>query len=352
MALSAKPEMKVSATDALGFEHEPAPPKRGGRWALLFSLLVLGGSAGIAWMLYGDQMLAKLDFGGGEVPIIRAEQGPVKVRPEKPGGMNVPNRDKLVYGRMQGEIGAARVERLLPPPEQPLPASALPRARPAATPAPTPLPTSAPSREVGNVAPPPKRNGNGPLRLVAPGQKAPGQQAAAAMAPQQPAPAPQPRTQVQPAPLGAVPSAKTVASAVPPPPAPPAPGPARRSPTQVAAATSPPKTTAPTRTAPASLRPSPNSTAGLTRPGKETFRIQLLAARSPEAAEAEWLRLRRQNVDLLGELALAVTRADLGTRGVFYRLRAGPLTSEANAKALCQRLKQRKLGCLVIRPGR
>lgn len=137
MALAAKPEMKVSATDALGFEHEPAPPKRR-RWpAVLFAVLVIGGSAGIAWMLYGNDIKTAIDFGGGDVPLIRAAQGPVKVRPEKPGGMNVPNRDKLVYGRMQGEIGTSRVERLLPPPEQPLPSSAMPK--PAADAVLTPL---------------------------------------------------------------------------------------------------------------------------------------------------------------------------------------------------------------------
>ena len=72
MALSARPEMKVSATDALGFEHPPVSPKRRRRSALLFAVLVLGGSGSIAWMLYGDDIAARLDMASGEEPLIRA----------------------------------------------------------------------------------------------------------------------------------------------------------------------------------------------------------------------------------------------------------------------------------------
>lgn len=52
-------------------------------------------------------------------PLIQAEQGPYKVRPENPGGISIPHQDKLIYGRLSGESDQP-VERLLPPPEQPV----------------------------------------------------------------------------------------------------------------------------------------------------------------------------------------------------------------------------------------
>ncbi|MCH8237320.1 MAG: SPOR domain-containing protein, partial [Proteobacteria bacterium] len=82
------------------------------------------------------------------------------------------------------------------------------------------------------------------------------------------------------------------------------------------------------------------------------FLVQLAAARSREGAEGEWNRLRAKNLDLLGDLKLTVTKADLGPeRGIFYRLRAGPLADESSARRLCSRLSTRKVGCLIIKPG-
>ncbi len=81
------------------------------------------------------------------------------------------------------------------------------------------------------------------------------------------------------------------------------------------------------------------------------YKVQVGAVRSLERAQGEWERLRRKNSDLLGKLALSITKADLGSKkGVFYRLRAGPVADEAAARALCANLAKRKMGCLVIRP--
>lgn len=55
----------------------------------------------------------------GQPALIQPESGPFKVRPENPGGMIIPHQDKLVYGRLSPEQYQP-VERLLPPPEQPV----------------------------------------------------------------------------------------------------------------------------------------------------------------------------------------------------------------------------------------
>jgi len=49
-------------------------------------------------------------------------------------------------------------------------------------------------------------------------------------------------------------------------------------------------------------------------------------------------------------LKIGIVRADLGTRGVYFRLRAGPLKDRAAADALCRKLAGRKVGCIVVKP--
>ncbi len=85
-------------------------------------------------------------------------------------------------------------------------------------------------------------------------------------------------------------------------------------------------------------------------PEAGAFRIQLAAMRSATAAEAEWRRLKRRHRDLLEALRPRVQRADLGAKGVFYRLQAGPLADAGRAKGLCETLARRTVPCLVITP--
>ena len=76
--------------------------------------VALGGFFAIVWYSFTKDQDAGADS---LVPLIKAENAPIKVRPEKPGGMEVPNQDKLVYSRMNpGELPPP-VEKLLPLPE-------------------------------------------------------------------------------------------------------------------------------------------------------------------------------------------------------------------------------------------
>ncbi len=85
-------------------------------------------------------------------------------------------------------------------------------------------------------------------------------------------------------------------------------------------------------------------------PEAGAFRIQLGSLDSATAAEAEWRRLKRRHRDLLEALRPRVQRADLGAKGVFYRLQAGPLAGAGRAKGLCEALARRNVRCLVITP--
>ncbi|MBM3486276.1 MAG: hypothetical protein FJX67_06540, partial [Alphaproteobacteria bacterium] len=85
----------------------------------LVALVALGGFGGVAYHFYEKNRDAAME---GIVPILKAVEGPTKVRPETPGGMQVPNRDREVYGLIDKNAPAPkpRVEQLLPPPEQPV----------------------------------------------------------------------------------------------------------------------------------------------------------------------------------------------------------------------------------------
>lgn len=76
-------------------------------------------------------------------------------------------------------------------------------------------------------------------------------------------------------------------------------------------------------------------------------KVQLYAARSRARALAAWRRLAKAEEDLLGALTPRVVKADIAKRGVFYRLRAGPLPDTAAARRLCRLLKRRGLDCFV-----
>ena len=76
--------------------------------------------------------------------------------------------------------------------------------------------------------------------------------------------------------------------------------------------------------------------------------VQLGALRSAVDAEKEWSRIQRSNSDLLAGLKSDVMQVDLGAKGVFWRLRAGPLT-EQSARHVCGELKSRNQGCMVVR---
>jgi cell division septation protein DedD len=220
----------------------------------------------------------------GGVPIVKADQGPLKTRPNDRGGMEVPNQDKLVYERMGTTASDPKVERLLPPPETPQ----APPVRPMQA-APTPLPA------------------------------------------QPPAPIPPAAVQRnEPPPPAAIPKAPVAVTPVGPTTTPPKP-----------AAAAPQVTMVP-------MTPAKPAAPPMSAPKGGNFVVQLAALKSQADAEKTWTQLSKQNADLLSSLKSDITQVDLGQKGIFFRLRAGPM-DEASAKNLCGQLAQRKVGCLVAK---
>jgi len=78
------------------------------------------------------------------------------------------------------------------------------------------------------------------------------------------------------------------------------------------------------------------------------FVIQIAAFRSREEALSRFAALKRRHSGLLGPYTSFVQRADLGDQGIYYRLRLGPVESKNKATTLCRSLLSAgEKGCLV-----
>ena len=99
-----------------------------------------------------------------------------------------------------------------------------------------------------------------------------------------------------------------------------------------------------TAAAPAAA-PATIGTIGQVIPG---IRIQLAAVKTPEEAQKEWNRLQKSLGDALTGLSLTVEGVDLGAKGVFQRIQAGPFQDKAAAAAKCGAIKALKQDCLVV----
>ena len=77
-------------------------------------------------------------------------------------------------------------------------------------------------------------------------------------------------------------------------------------------------------------------------------RIQLVSMPSEDAAWDAWKKLTGQYSSHLTGLTPVLEQADLGTKGTFYRVQAGPFTTVAAAQERCTAMKQAGLDCLVV----
>ncbi len=75
--------------------------------------------------------------------------------------------------------------------------------------------------------------------------------------------------------------------------------------------------------------------------------VQLAAVKSDPEARTQWAKLKAKYPSLAA-LSLRVQRADLGEKGIFYRVQAGP-TSADNAATICAKIKAAGGSCVVIK---
>lgn len=283
-------------------------------WILVGAAVLMLTVAGGMWFAYEQGIRRGVALAP---PLIAAESAPIKVRPDDPGGLQVEHQDKLVYRQLEpgadpaGDTAAAQVlgpeeDPLAPPPPEAVAPEDLPIVLEggqtvAGAPTPVPAQTVVPEPETA-AAPPIQAPGAPPVpldsELGTPGPVAP---PAAATVPKAASAAPQESAQ--------------------------------------AVTLVPPPVAAPT----VETTPPPAAVTG-------DFKVQLGSFRTGEQADRAWQALVDDHADLLNGLAMTPVVVDLGDRGVFHRLQAGPLVDKAAAQTLCEALKARDEGCLVVAP--
>lgn len=297
-------------------EFDEPPRKKGGfvgsvgpKAAFFVVLIALSFMVGVVWKLYvgGD------DTAGQNVPIIRADDNPFKVAPDDPGGMDIPNKDSTIFSSIkeQREADGAQIENLLAEnnDEDPLPRSQLfaglntdksadLQEKTQDTSLDTPMSESEEMfadqmEEAENVV---ESLVNDGVESVMPSIEAPTKVEPVAETP--------PQLDLKPAPM----------------------------PEPVVAAPAPVSTPA----------PSTPATSG-------DYYIQVASVTSREGAEKEWVKIVAKYPSALADFSKRVESADLGAKGIFYRIQAGPVSQE-KAISTCNAIKKiTPGGCLVVK---
>ena len=278
-------DLHAERTDHYGSEKSAGKSMIKRVATVFLGLAVVGGALGGAGYWFYNQGQPIQD--DGNLPILLPDPSPIKIRPEDPGGMEVPHRETTVYDQLSDvDPDANVVLQELPDMPRAPEVTATPKA-----------PEDAAETETSDAT-----------QAAAPETKAePAVEAPEIAAPE--------LTDAQ----------KAVAAAE---------DRAGEAQTEEKAAPEP--------------APVPQTTTAAAAPG--AFRVQLASVREESGAATEWKRLSSKNKDLLGNLEMFVQRIEIEGKGVFYRLQAGPLGDAGAAEKLCADLKERNVGCLIVRP--
>jgi cell division septation protein DedD len=100
----------------------------------------------------------------------------------------------------------------------------------------------------------------------------------------------------------------------------------------------------PVASVPAEAEPSPQFAFS----GDGQFLVQVAAFRSEAAADDAWRKAAAAEPSLYRGAAKHIQKADLGAKGVFYRLRIGTFAERSEAAAFCTALKDSGSNCIVV----
>ncbi len=297
---------ELAALDELDDEVRRPAPKRG---ALLLPILVMmivtTGAATIAWYSYTTGLKEGSE---GAAPLLKPD-GPTKVTPASPGGQAIPHREKTAFNMVDGRNSDRTVERLLPPPE-------IPRNPPVAA---KPATGSSQMRAADSQKPAELAQGN-PDTLGSPALSRPATDGPVRLAPRDPERSQTPKAPPKTAPKASQGRSKWIE--LPP------------------AVSNEPALTA---KVPAMTKSSPPGAAD------GSYRIQIGSVSSDAQARRLWKQQSEKNSDLLGALSLNIQQATIKGR-TYYRVQGGPLSGRASARGLCNELKKRQTGCIIVRP--
>jgi SPOR domain len=317
----------------------------------LLGAIALGGALAFAYKQSGG------GIGSGEQPpLVTADARPVKELPDQPGGKEFPHKNKLIYDRLQNG-DEPESERIVPRQED-VAVPALPAAPTELAGLPTPVATTdmvtpqttqavdgapAPAAAPMAVAAADDSADGGPRRVktlkVRPDgsvEEPAGAPAAAAEGAAQPAMAA--------AAADGETAALPAAAAMPVPAAdPPVAAAAPAKPQQVAAVQPAPVKPKAPKPAVAQASATPQAATPNTK-----YVVQVGSKKNQTEALASFADMQQKYPTLLASYRPMVQKADLGAKGVWYRLRIGPIADKSAAAKLCSQLKAQGLpDCLV-----
>ena len=292
---------ELAALDELDDAVRRPAPKRGSVvLPVLVMMIVTTGAATIAWYSYTTGLKEGSE---GAAPLLKPD-GPTKVAPESPGGQTIPHREKTAFNMIDGRNSDRTVERLLPPPE-------IPRNPPAAA---KPETNSSQMRAADSKEPDKLAQGIGDS-LGRPATDRP-----VKLAPRYPE-----RSQTLPE-----------APKLPP-------GASKGRSKWIELPPLEDKEPAISAKVPEKTAPQPAGAAD------GSYRIQIGSVSSDAQARRLWQQQSVKNGDLLGGLNLNIQQATIKGR-TYYRVQGGPLSGRASAQSLCNELKKRQMGCIIVRP--
>ncbi len=284
----------------------------------LLGAIALGGALAFAYKQSGGGL------GSEQPPLVTADARPVKELPDQPGGKEFPQKNKLIYDRLQNG-DEPEAERLVPRQEN----VAVPALPPSAD-GPAPVASTdfaTPTTQAVNGAEPiavasvddGSMPDGGPRKVKTMVVRPDGSvmvppEAAAAEAPAAPEAAP-----------AAAEAPQEVAALQAPPPPEAKPKPAAKPAVQQTAAVAP-AAAAPTK-----------------------YVVQVGSKKNQTDALASFADMQQKYPTLLASYRPMVQKADLGAKGIWYRLRIGPIADKTAAGKLCSQLKSQGLpDCLVM----
>jgi hypothetical protein len=317
-----------------GYQSLEKPRSRKGVLAIgaVVGAIVIG--AGGAFFLGGNSSTIT----GGEPPLIKADNEPVKVQPQNPGGVEIPNQNKQIYERANQSGDTKIVSRE----EQPVDVKQVAR-----------MNAGASADATGATAAAAQQPANGlnlgePRKVRTVAVRPDGSMVRPESNNARPTSSPVP-TMALPAAAQATPAAVGVANAAPPQPRPaastPAAAPAPAAPKAVPAAATPASGASPQRVA--STQPvAVASTAAPEATAIGGFSVQLGVRGSEGEAQTAFSQFQKKFSDLDG-MPSSIRKAEVNGNTV-YRVRVGPMSRD-EASSLCSRLQGQGGQCFVAK---
>ncbi len=301
---------KINDESNLNFEEKKNEINRS-KNAFLGAVSGIALSAVVGWFALSPRYETVSDA---EIPVVRRPQTAIKVQPADPGGMEINNQDKTIYNIIDKTgTQAPVVENLLPPPEEPkLPEIPVVANNTIST-EPSNIPDIAPVVETTEkvIA---KANEPVAVKEPAPEEKVISIKEAAQKTPQPQIVAENKATAPE------VKEVKSVEKAEP-----------KRQAVNI-------KIDAPS--------PEPAKEISNTSAPKGSWQIQLIASPNLDAVKNSWKSLSQKYTVLSGQ-PHEIETADLGAKGLFYRLKAGSFKDRAGADKLCNDIKALGGSCIV-----